>query len=171
MQESAYQSWLTNAQKAAANAVAAKKAEKAMKDALSVFEAYMIACSHSAQDCTSGQRVLVRYVGFTYNVQIPGDPMDPKTLPTNATKDPGTTNSIFHKGAPDSYYLASGLGLAGANVGHVVDDKTGVEAHDDHWGPANPIHWGEAILSLFVNTRAEAGGGVPESCSPNSGCQ
>lgn len=110
-------------------------------------------------------------MGFTYNVQIPGDPLNPKSLPKGAIKDPGFFNGIFHKGARDSYYLTSPLGVLGPNVPHVVDQAGGISAHIDHWGPGNPIHWGEAILSRFINTRQEAGAGVPEVCSPTGGCQ
>jgi RHS repeat-associated protein len=133
--------------------------------------AYQLACSHSADGCSSGQQATVRYVGFTYNVQIAGDVMDTSTLPADSIKDPGITNKIFHKGAPDSFYLSSPIGMAGANVPHVVDDPAGIEAHIDHFGPANPIHWGEAILSLFINTRAQAGAGFTQTCSPGGGCQ
>ena len=133
--------------------------------------AYMVACSHSMDGCSSGQQVNVRYVGFTYNVQIPGDMMKPSTLPADSIKDPGITNKLFHKDAYDSFYLTSPLGMAGANVPHLVDDRRGVEAHIDHFGPANPIHWGEAILSLFINTRDQAGAGFIQTCSPGGGCQ
>jgi len=148
-------------------------AQQQRKQNRAVNAAYGVACSHSVQGCTAGQHVQVRYVGFTYNVQIPGDRMDPKSLPKGATKDPGITNKIFHKGAADSYYLTSRLGLFGAHVPHVVNLPLpgGVEAHIDHFGPLNPLHWGEAALSLFINTRADAGAGVPEVCSPTGGCQ
>jgi RHS repeat-associated protein len=142
--------------------------------AAAIYAAYMVACSFSTLGCTSDQVVIVRYVGFTYNVQIPDDLMDPDTLPSDATEDLGLTNAIFHGDAPDSYYLASGFALAGPDVAHIVDlplSEGGVEAHIDHWGPANPIHWGESILSLFINTRAQAGSGVSKTCSPNGGCQ
>jgi RHS repeat-associated protein len=136
-----------------------------------ISAAYQVACSHSTDGCSSGQQVNVRYVGFTYNVQIPGDTMDPSTLPADSIKDPGITNKIFHNGAPDSFYLTTPLGMAGANVPHVVDNLRGIEAHIDHFGPANPIHWGEAILSLFINTRAQAGAGFVQTCSPSGGCR
>jgi hypothetical protein len=97
--------------------------------------------------------------------------MDPSSLPAGSIKDPGVTNKIFHKDAPDSFYLTSPLGMAGANVPHVVDDPAGIEAHIDHFGPANPIHRGEEILSLFINTRAQAGAGSVQTCSPGGGCQ
>jgi hypothetical protein len=78
---------------------------------------------------------------------------------------------IFHNGSGASYYLTSFTGLFGTDVGHVVNDPRGVEAHNDHFGPFNPLHWVDAFLSLFINTRAQAGAGVREECSPDGGCQ
>jgi RHS repeat-associated protein len=161
--------WMNAAQQQSGSSTPSKPVSaKGQKE---IDTAYQLACSHSADGCSSGQQATIRYVGFTYNVQIAGDVMDPSTLPADSIEDPGITNKIFHKGAPDSFYLSSPLGLAGTNVPHVVDDPAGIEAHVDHFGPANPIHWGEAILSLFINTRSQAGGGFTQTCSPGGGCQ
>ncbi|TAM83608.1 MAG: hypothetical protein EPN47_05725 [Acidobacteria bacterium] len=64
-------------------------------------------------------------------------------------------------------------GLFGINEGRVVDATNtygGLEAHYDAWGPLNPFHWGEAILSLLYNTRSQAGAGTPYTCSVIRGC-
>lgn len=133
-----------------------------------ILAAYNVTCSHSKAGCTPQQAVKVRYVGLTFNVQIPGDLLEPATVGSNSWNDPKLFSTIFHGNS--SVYLASGLALFGPNVGHLSASLGGIEGHIDHWGPWNPIHWGEAVLSTFVNTRRGAGTGVRETCSPASGC-
>ncbi len=167
-----YRQWGTAEEKAAQASIdSARAAAIAAQKQAEISAAYMVACGHSVEGCVSDQAVVVRYVGFTYNVQIPGDGFDITELNPPYLQDPGVTNAIFHGGkGVDSFYLSSGLGLASANVPHVIADLNSIEAHIDNFGPANPLHWGESILSLFINTRASAGTGSFQTCSPVGGC-
>jgi hypothetical protein len=131
--------------------------------------AYQLGCRYSASPCGSNDSVTVRYVGATYNVTLNGNPLNQATAAADGYKDP---LGLFHNGDP-SYYIGFG-GLFSINEGHVVDaTKTygGLEAHYDSWGPYNPLHWMfEALPSLFINTRGQAGTGTPYRCSVAGGC-
>lgn len=117
------------------------------------------------------EAVLVRYVGFTDNVQIPGDTLDESKASKEGWKDPLTS---FHGGA-DSYYFGGPLRLFGVYAGHVAagagkNAAPGLKAHHDTFGPLNPIHWlFEALPSLFINTRNTAVA-QPYTCSISGGC-
>ncbi len=110
--------------------------------------------------------VNVRYVGTTYNVEIPGDGLNVALASQNGYADPV---SFAHNGAA-SYYL--GLpNLFTVNAGHVVNGGNGIEAHYDAFGPYNPLHWAlEYLPSTVVNPRSTAQP-MQYSCSVSGGCQ
>ena len=113
----------------------------------------------------------MRHVGFTDNVQIPGDSLDVSTGSENGWKDPMTS---FHGGAKP-YYFGGPLHLFGVYAGHVAagtgkNAGPGLEAHHDLFGPLNPMHWlFDALPSLVINTRNSA---IAQSytCSISGGC-
>ena len=135
-----------------------------------IIAAYALGCQYATNPCGSNNSASVRYVGLTYNVTLNGNPLNQTAAAEAGYKDP---LGYFHRepdGTPDpSYYLGFG-NLLGIDAGHVVATSGGVEAHYDSWGPLNPFHWMEAVLSLFINTRNQAGAGTPYTCSVVGGC-
>ncbi len=131
--------------------------------------AYALGCQYATNPCGSSDSVSVRYVGSTYNVTLNGNPLNAAAAAGAGYQDP---LGFFHNG-DTSYYIGFG-GLFGIDEGHVVDaTKTysGLEAHYDSFGPYNPFRWiFEALPSLFINTRGQAGAGTPYTCSVVGGC-
>ena len=130
--------------------------------------AYQLACKYASSACGENDKVLVRYVGSTYNVQLVGNALNGSAAASDGYQDPSLSNSFFHPGADASYYV--GGGYVGLDAGHVVAAQNGMEAHYDSFAPYNPFHWFfEALPSLFINTRGTAVP-VPYTCSVSGGC-
>lgn len=137
-----------------------------------IYKAFTLGAQYGERSIGATDKVAVnvRHVGFTDNVQIPGDTLD-ESKASSGWKDPLTS---FHDGA-ESYYFGGPLHLFGFDAGHVAagagkNADPGIEAHHDTFGPLNPIHWiFEALPSLFINTRNSA---VPVryTCSVSGGC-
>jgi RHS repeat-associated protein len=137
-----------------------------------IYRAFVLGSQYGEQAIGSDDQtaVLVRHVGFTDNVQIPGDTLD-EGKASSGWKDPLTS---FHGGA-ESFYFGGPLHLFGVDAGHVAAGAgsgaaPGLEGHHDTFGPLNPIHWlFEALPSLFINTRNSAVA-QPCTCSISGGC-
>jgi len=132
-----------------------------------IYKAFQLAAQYAQTAIDPGalMQVLVRYVGTTYNVQIPHNELNAEEAAKDGYKDPLT---FMHNGAT-SYYMGL-VNLIGIDAGHVVAADGGVEAHYDSFGPYNPLHeLLEALPSLFINTRGSAVA-VPYTCSMNGGC-
>jgi hypothetical protein len=133
-----------------------------------IYAAYLLGCQYATKPCGSNDQVWVRYVGFTYNVQLDQNPLDPNAASSGGYQDPALFNAVFHPGAPDSYYI--GGGYVGVDAGHVVDLPGGIEAHYDSFAPYNPLHWiFEALPSLVINTGGNATP-MPYTCSIGEDC-
>jgi RHS repeat-associated protein len=132
-----------------------------------INEAFRLAAKYGTQtiDPAALMKVLVRYVGSTYNVQILYDELNAERAAQDGYKDPV---AFMHNGFA-SYYM--GLpNLVGIDAGHVVAADKGVEAHYDSFGPYNPLHeLLEVLPSLFINTRGSAIA-IPYTCSLTGGC-
>jgi RHS repeat-associated protein len=133
-----------------------------------IYKAFALGAQYGEESIGADDReaVLVRHVGFTDNVQIPGDTLDKSKASENGWEDPLTS---FHGGA-ESYYFGNRF----FDTGHVAagagkDADPGLEAHYDRLGPLNPLHWVEAALSLVINTRNSAVA-RPYTCSLSGGC-
>ena len=106
-----------------------------------IYNAYQLACQYATNPCTGNDPVNVQQRGGTYNVQLPGNPLD-LTAAQGGVADPLNllgSNNPWH--STDSYYTGTVGDLFGADEGHVVNGPGGIEAHYDSWGPFNPLHW------------------------------
>jgi hypothetical protein len=126
----------------------------------SIYNAFILGAQYGEESIGANEKesVLVRHVGFTNNVQIPGDRLNVGKAGRHGWKDPMTS---FHGGA-ESYYFGGPLHLLGFNAGRVAagagrNASSGLEAHHDFSGLLNPMHWlFEALPSLVINARNSA---------------
>ncbi len=138
-----------------------------------IYRAFLLAArfGSNAIDPNAPVAVTVRYVGSTYNVQIPNDLTNIDLTSSEGFKDP---LRFVHNGL-DSYYMGA-ANLATVDPGHVVADPGGIEAHYDSFGPYNPLHEAfEWLPALVFNTRAQADAPTSSTrtqwlCSINGGC-
>ena len=138
-----------------------------------VYRAFLLAAQYATTTLDPNQwtAVVVRYVGSTYNVQLPTNDLNVDQASEDGFKDPIT---MVHAGN-QSYYLGF-WNLGTVDAGHVVQDPTGVQAHYDNFGPADPLHWiFEWIPSLMFNTQRQADATNSNTrttwvCSINLGC-
>jgi RHS repeat-associated protein len=127
-----------------------------------IYQAYMLACAFSVNGCSgANDTVKVTLGGFTYNVQLRGNPLDVSKAQEAGYKDP---TNVFHSGN-DSWYIGLG-GLFGVEEGHVVNNPSGIEAHYDAFGPYNPLHLMDTVAGAFINVPLGS-----YTCSAVGGCR